>query len=254
MQRIPTGIDNLDLLLEGGIPVSSVIIIGGPKGIGKSAFIHQIVFENATSKKRAFYINTASKPTISVIEEQRGFDFFDPQKIGYSFFYVDVKIGSEKESQAAVSEKIVKLATAIAPAYVVIDNFKDFRLTPTSYYKPWKFIGQLIKKLIALKSTVFLVGEWEWEEIEKEKGINLADGFFYLMDLGSKSRPRMGLYIMKMKKTVFRPGWYPCGLNEEGLSLSLARIEEEEIAGLIQPHKKVKELSWWERFFQFTDH
>lgn len=249
MKRIPTGIENLDLLLEGGIPISSVIIIGGPKGIDKSTFAHQIAFENATSKKKVLYINTASTPTMAVIEEQREFAFFDPQKIGYSFFYVDVKIGSEKESQVAVSEKIVKLATAIAPAYVVIDNLRDFQLTSTFHSKSWKFVGQLVKKLTALKSTVFLVGEWGWEEIEKEKGISLADGFFYLMDLGSKTRPRMGLYIMKMKKTVFRPGWYPYGLGEEGLSLSLVRIEEEEIAGLIRPHKKIKKLSWWERLF-----
>lgn len=248
MQKISAGIENLNLLLEGGIPIPSVIIIAGPEGIGKTTFIHQMIFENATPEKRAFYLNTSSKPTLEVIKAQRPFTFFDPKRIGYSLFYADVKTRkTEKENQAALSEK-VDLALSIVPAYIVIDSFRDFRLTTTSNYKFWRFVRQMIKPLTELKSTVFLVGEWGWEEIEKERGLSLADGIFYLTQIGSKTRPKMGLHILKMKKTTFHDGWYPYNLNENGLSLSLAEMDEEEVAASIKPHKKVKRVSWWDKF------
>lgn len=44
MKRIKTGVSNLDLILEGGIPIYSVNIISGHPGTGKTILSQQIVF------------------------------------------------------------------------------------------------------------------------------------------------------------------------------------------------------------------
>ena len=55
--RWPTGIDEFDFVLGGGVVPGSLILIGGEPGIGKSTLLLQVAARLASSGKRALYIS-----------------------------------------------------------------------------------------------------------------------------------------------------------------------------------------------------
>ena len=56
-QRWPTGLDELDFVLGGGVVPGSLILIGGEPGIGKSTLLLQVAARLAASGKRSLYIS-----------------------------------------------------------------------------------------------------------------------------------------------------------------------------------------------------
>lgn len=88
IERISTGIPNLDWILNGGIPRYSVNIIAGPPGTGKTILAQQIIFHNAGENSSSPYLVTVSEPTVKPIRYQQQFDFFSsPSAKALSIIY-----------------------------------------------------------------------------------------------------------------------------------------------------------------------
>jgi circadian clock protein KaiC len=62
LPRLTTGSADFDALLDGGIPVSSVIVITGEPGAGKTVVAVQMLFRLAALGKRCVYFSTLSEP------------------------------------------------------------------------------------------------------------------------------------------------------------------------------------------------
>ena len=77
LEKLSTGVRNLDLILNGGIPKFSVNIVGGPPGSGKTILAQQIIFQNATAEEKVPYLITVSEPTIKLLRYQQRFSYFD---------------------------------------------------------------------------------------------------------------------------------------------------------------------------------
>ena len=55
LEKLSTGIPNLDQILKGGLPRNSVNVIAGPPGTGKSILAQQMVFHNARAHDIALF-------------------------------------------------------------------------------------------------------------------------------------------------------------------------------------------------------
>src|SRR5687767_4219875 len=88
MTRLTTGSRELDGILDGGIPESSINIIMGEPGSGKTTLAEKLVFANADDPARPIlYFTTLSEPTDKVIKYLQQFRFFDPDRIGGAVQY-----------------------------------------------------------------------------------------------------------------------------------------------------------------------
>jgi len=56
MNRVPTHIEDLDRLLEGGIPEGSFVLISGPPGTMKTSLAYAILHENAVRGEKGLYV------------------------------------------------------------------------------------------------------------------------------------------------------------------------------------------------------
>ncbi len=64
MERITSGIDNLDNLLNGGFIKNSLILVSGTIGSGKTTFALQCLYKNALTGKKCMFISTKSRNVI----------------------------------------------------------------------------------------------------------------------------------------------------------------------------------------------
>jgi circadian clock protein KaiC len=76
MQRVKTGVEGLDKLIEGGLPKSSITLISGPPGGGKSIFCFQFMYEGVKNEEKCLFL-TLDKQVEGLLVQAKnlGFDF-----------------------------------------------------------------------------------------------------------------------------------------------------------------------------------
>jgi circadian clock protein KaiC len=76
MDRISTGINGLDNIIEGGFPKKSITLVSGPPGGGKSIFCFQFLWEGVKNKEKCLFLTLDKKPEgVLVQAKELGFDF-----------------------------------------------------------------------------------------------------------------------------------------------------------------------------------
>src|SRR5690242_20009240 len=90
VERIKTGVPNLDAVLGGGIPKNSLVAFGGGPGAGKTILSQQIGFHNASPEFRVIFFQTLSEPTAKTLYHVKRLAFFDSEKVGKSVHFVDL--------------------------------------------------------------------------------------------------------------------------------------------------------------------
>jgi predicted ATP-dependent serine protease len=65
--RVPTGIDGLDPLIEGGFPRNSLILLAGNPGVGKTVFGAQFLFRGAKDYgENGLYVSFAESEDVLI--------------------------------------------------------------------------------------------------------------------------------------------------------------------------------------------
>src|SRR5437879_5322515 len=90
IRRLPSGVPKLDLVLGGGLPEYSMIVLAGGPGTGKTTLAQEIMFANAATNRTALYFTVLGEPALKLLRFQQQYSFFDPGKVGSSVRYVDL--------------------------------------------------------------------------------------------------------------------------------------------------------------------
>jgi DNA repair protein RadA/Sms len=105
--RLPTGIDELDRVLGGGVVAGSVVLVGGEPGAGKSTLMLQMC-GNVGAGADAIYVSG---------EESAGQIAMRAGRLGIS--NRDIRIAVETDVDSAINA-----ASALKPAVVVVDSIQ----------------------------------------------------------------------------------------------------------------------------------
>ena len=76
IDRVKTGIDGLDNIIEGGVPKSSITLISGQPGSGKTILCYQYLYKGIQEGEKCLFL-TMDKKIDGVLSQARniGFDF-----------------------------------------------------------------------------------------------------------------------------------------------------------------------------------
>lgn len=76
MERVKTGVEGLDSIIEGGVPKKSITLVSGPPGGGKSILCFQFLWEGVKNAEKCLFL-TLDKKSEGLIEQAKelGFDF-----------------------------------------------------------------------------------------------------------------------------------------------------------------------------------
>lgn len=81
--RVPTGIEGLDEILQGGLPSGKSYLISGEPGTGKTTFSAQYIMEGLKRGENGIYISVDEKPAHVVEDaEALGWDLHTPLEEG----------------------------------------------------------------------------------------------------------------------------------------------------------------------------
>lgn len=228
MDKLPTGIKNLDHILGGGIPLYSLNIISGAPGSGKTVFVQNIIFNNAKRGLKSLYLTTTSEPQFKMVRHLKEFDFFSDDFIGDKFIYEDFGSVLRKEGSSNAVEYLSGLIKKHKPNILAVDSFKAIR----SMFPEEKAFRTFVFDLAALHSiweiTVFLVGEYKEEELTSLSEFAIADGIFHLYGMEERRFQKRYLRILKMRGTSFDQGENLFQITQSGIEL-FPRLKPEGV-------------------------
>jgi KaiC/GvpD/RAD55 family RecA-like ATPase len=76
IERVQTGIEGLDEMIEGGLPKESITLVSGPPGSGKSIFCFQFLYQGIKQNERCLFLTLDKKVEGLLVQTKKlQFDF-----------------------------------------------------------------------------------------------------------------------------------------------------------------------------------
>jgi len=215
---------NLDEILQGGWPIGSVTLIGGPPGSGKTILAQQLCFHDASPKRPALYFNTLSEPSAKTLRYLAQFKYFDPKKLDTSIHFADLGGILRHEGLEPALAAFMQHVKKIKPAIVVVDSFKVFDDLAKSREELRKFGYEIAVNLMAWETTALLLGEYGPEEVASNPLLSIVDGLVMLTQRESSGEQQRFFQIVKMRGTAHSSDEHSFVITADGIDLYAPRV------------------------------
>jgi circadian clock protein KaiC len=231
VERLGTGIVDLDLILNGGFPRGALIFIAGGSGTGKTILAQQICFANARRDRKALYYTMVSEPHSKLVQHLEQFAFYDRDAIGDRVEFIhlpsllddEASNGSLEQRSAAVTrlaDEVVRASEAEDRSVIVIDGIKALRDFAEGAGFGFRGVAyELAAKVFHSDAVLIFVGEYTADEVAYAPEFAVGDGIVYLADEPMERFDQRWLRILKLRGTEFLMGKHSFRISGEGLEV-----------------------------------
>src|SRR6476659_5046186 len=108
LERVPTGITNLDLILNGGFLRGGVYMVVGAPGAGKTVLGNQLAFNHVARGGKVVFMTLLAETHARMLAHIQLMSFFDPAPIGGNLYYISGYSVLEQEGLAGLLTLIRK--------------------------------------------------------------------------------------------------------------------------------------------------
>jgi circadian clock protein KaiC len=225
MELLTTGIAELDLALDGGLPGGSLVVIGGGPGTGKTILGQQICFANATEERKALFYTTYSAPHAKLIRYLRPFDFFDESAVERRVQFLNLESllrrdkGDGYEPLAPAVAEVVRSTFEQRPSVIVVDGFKALRVFADEA-DVWRMFYDLSGRVAHSETVLVILGEYTIDEMEADSEFSLADVIVQLANEPHDPRGRRWARVSKRRGGKPLPGRHSLTIDRRGLVIA----------------------------------
>lgn len=231
-ERCRTGIDGLDEVLHGGVPVGNIVLLTGPCGTGKTTLSVEFLVNGAKAGERGLLVSV-TEPAGRLYENMATFDFFEGellkskvlQFVDMASIYENVNIRKEELSYDDIErlvDGLLKRARDDKLQRLVIDTITVICHHLQTKEKIREFIYRLTTRLAELKCTTLLVSEVPLGESHHSYyGVEeaIADGIILLGNFEQRGHLLRTLQVIKMRGTHHSRSKYAMELSPHGVIL-----------------------------------
>lgn len=234
VKRLSTGIDELDALLQGGIPEGFFVAVTGEPGCGKTVFSLHFINKGIGEGDRCIYVTTEESGE-SIIRQASQFnmDFSKSFKEG-RLIIIDALMGKEDEwslqslDMEALVSKIIeaKKKLGYGRARVVIDSLSAFWLDRPAMSRRYSYY---VKKVISKWNfTIVAVSQYAITTSEAFGfGVeHIADGVIRFRRFLRGGELKRFIVIEKMRQTDHSRYLHEIDIRPEKGLIVLGRVEK----------------------------
>jgi circadian clock protein KaiC len=230
IEPLSTGSTALDMILGGGIPAGSVMVVAGEPGSGKTVFTLQTLFHHARQGKKCVYFTTLSEPAIKVIRYMQLFSFFDARLIEARVTFADLgstlRSGGVEHALALMIQRV----ESEEPDLVAIDSFKAVHDLLPSAAQGRAFVYDLAVSMAAWGATTLLVGEYTPQDVGVAPEFAIADGIVRLTTERQELTTTRQFEVLKLRGANYVTGRHFFEMGADGLTF-YPRVRAPELTG-----------------------
>jgi len=246
MDRVPTGIEGFDKLIEGGFPQKSSILVCGMPGTGKTLFALQYLYNGATKfgDKGLYVTIDENADKIRLQAEQFGWDLQTLERKGLISF-LEIPVDQARYDILKNLEAMVKKTGA---ARIVFDSVSVLAINcgmyvleveakrteeghyvlPERTYTPsfsHEIVGQfmyiLLSRINKYGLNIIFIGDSPDENRFTKDGVTefICDGLISMKVMNIGNTLQRTLELRKMRSTNLQPGIYAMEFTNKGLKI-----------------------------------
>jgi circadian clock protein KaiC len=226
LERVKTGIDGLDSTIEGGLPKSSITLVSGPPGSGKSIFCFQFLYTGVKKGEKCLFLTLDKKVEgILVQTKELGFDFqpsIEKKLIKFLFLNINKKLVYETMTNEILLGKYDRIVldsiTPLSEMPICIQNVETQSdisgITPDEFPSDSNLpvrrlhLRYIMGALETTESTSVVTSELPvGSSLLSRDGISefLADGVIVLSLDPTMDRRKMAVMKMRNTKHTLKP-------------------------------------------------
>ncbi len=236
IERIETGIQKLDGLIEGGFPSNSSILVTGPSGTGKTIMAIQWLVHGASKGEKGLYVALEERPCDVRREMTRfGWDLAGLEQEG-SLFILDVanpraRLPSREKytiqtefTVETFANKLYEMISQNTIKRVVIDSLPALSFHFGDLAEIRNAIHEINSLLLELGCNVILVSE----TTDFTKGVSrfgveefVASGVIVMTYAEAGTKMTKNMMVLKMRGTKHAVNKYPYQISSDGIDLQI---------------------------------
>jgi len=242
MERIPSGLNGLDALIEGGFPEGRTTLVSGGCGTGKTIFCTQYLYNGATKyKEPGIYVTLDERPELIRQDMLRfGWDIRKLEEEGL-LQIIDgslAKVGIPSEEEFSMPAtgfdidklllEIMRTTKRIGAKRLVIDSIPALGMNFENDSEIRNAILKLSYLLMRIGITTLVTSEVsEGDNKFGKYGIEeyVVDGVIVLHYMGIGTRSNRTLHIRKMRATKHSEDLHPIEITPKGITIK--KVDKE---------------------------
>jgi len=222
-ERISTGNDQLDSLLDGGFLRNSMILLAGNPGAGKTILSSNFIYYGALNDEPGVYACFAETRK-RLIQDMAKFGIdFEPMIRRRKVEVLDLSIGSETEVQSALNQ-IFEAITTLRARRLVVDSIAAMAMGLETEYEKRHLIRLLYRLILKTGCTTIAITDIPWNSTKIGESIEefVADGIMLMQHhYDEKENLKRQLRITKMRGTNHSRKTHFYSISAEGLDIQM---------------------------------
>jgi len=215
MKRLPTLVEGLDEILNGGLFEGGVYIFEGPPGVGKTTLANQIAFTLARRETRTLYVTMLAESHARMLQHMEQQIFFDQQEVSATVFYVSGYRELEQGGLKAVVDLLRGELMRHRPSLLVIDGLVVDSLESMTNDSVRQFVHELQSLVSALSCTCLVLTSGHGNALSAQQ--TMVDGIFSFEDHSFHWRAERRMQVLKFRGSQIIRGQHTFCISTQGL-------------------------------------
>jgi KaiC domain protein len=228
MERLSTGIEGLDRMLDGGIPKGHIVTVVGAYGTGKTTLALQFIYAGLKNGENCIYISF-DEDEESILQDAESFGMNFREHLGKNLEVLRLEAVEVKESLRKIKSDLPIMIQSLNVQRIVFDSISVFE-TLFDEAERWRALATLRDILKKAGVTALITSEADKSIPTASKyGIleYISDGVICLKFVrrGEYEETTLGIEIVKMRRVKHSRKVRPYVITENGIVV----YEEAEI-------------------------
>lgn len=241
IEPLPSGVEGLDEILEGGLPRDCFFLLQGDPGSGKTTLALQFLLDGIRLGEKGFYITLSeTKEELWRVARSHGWSLDGVALLELSAIeellrpeeQTTVFRSSEMELNK-ITQLLLNEAEKAQPSRVIFDSLSEFRLVAETPLRYRRHLLRLKQEFARFSSTVLLLDDkMDKAGVRLDPHVmSLSHGAIEMEQLSPEyGASRRRLRVLKLRGTSFRAGWHDYGIFTGGLRVFPRLIASEHRA------------------------
>jgi circadian clock protein KaiC len=220
IERLSSGNERLDSVLNGGLLKNAINLIIGVPGSGKTILSQQYVFHNASAENPALFLSTVTEPLDKILRYGESLQFFDGDAVrDRHIVYEDLGTTLGEHGLGETLALVDRFIKELRPGLVVIDSFKAFHAFAEHESDFRLFLNGLSRRFTAAAVTSIWSAPYTLEQAQEVAEFAVADAVISLDVKRNGGREMRVLQVLKLRGSGFRSGEHAYRISAGGLDV-----------------------------------
>ncbi|WP_428484311.1 RAD55 family ATPase [Rhodopila sp.] len=215
LDRMPSGIAGLDVILGGGFLKGGLYIIQGPPGTGKTTIGNQVCFNHVADDRRALYVTLLAEYHARMMQHLRVMTFFDQSRIPDQITSLNGLRALHDEGLKGLLALLRREITTRDASLLVLDGIVSVRRAAGDEQAFNEFVHELQAIAIAANCTMFMLTSAMGIKVTPEH--TMVDGIIELSDHLTEWSAESSLQVVKFRGGRILRGRHAFKITSDGV-------------------------------------